>query len=108
MIHVNRILVPSAVLAVLASVCAAQSPGERPGGPGGIPAGASAVDAIVARMMSFDTNKDDKVARAEVTDARLSLLQARTNLAQALSDFYVAEATVNRALGGSATTTGTR
>lgn len=36
----------------------------------------------------------------EVTDARLALLQARTNLAQALSDFYVAEATVTRALGG--------
>jgi outer membrane protein TolC len=44
----------------------------------------------------------------EVSDARLALLQARTNLAQALSDFYVAEATVNRALGGSAITTGTR
>ncbi len=44
----------------------------------------------------------------EVSDARLALLQARTNLAQALSDFYVAEATVNRALGGTAITTGTR
>ncbi len=44
----------------------------------------------------------------EVSDARLALLQARTNLAQALSDFYVAEATVTRALGGSAITTGTR
>lgn len=36
----------------------------------------------------------------EVTDARLALLQARTNLAQSLSDFYVAEATVTRALSG--------
>jgi outer membrane protein TolC len=44
----------------------------------------------------------------EVSDARLALLQARTNLAQALSDFYVAEATVTRALGGSAINTGTR
>lgn len=35
----------------------------------------------------------------EVSDARLALLQAGTNLAQALSDFYVAEATVQRALG---------
>jgi outer membrane protein TolC len=35
----------------------------------------------------------------EVSDARLALLQARTNLAQALSDFYVAEATVARVLG---------
>ena len=42
----------------------------------------------------------------EVSDARLALLQARTNLAQALSDFYVAEATVTRALGGSAITPG--
>ena len=44
----------------------------------------------------------------EVSDARLALLQARTNLAQALSDFYVAEATVTRALGGTPTTTGIR
>ena len=36
----------------------------------------------------------------EVTDSRLALLQARTNLAQALSDYYIAEATVTRALGG--------
>jgi outer membrane protein TolC len=35
----------------------------------------------------------------EVSDARLALLQAGTNLAQALSDFYIAEATVQRALG---------
>lgn len=35
----------------------------------------------------------------EVSDARLALLQAGTNLAQALSDFYIAEATVRRALG---------
>ncbi|HEX6558054.1 MAG TPA: TolC family protein, partial [Longimicrobiales bacterium] len=40
----------------------------------------------------------------EVSDARLGLLQARTNLAQALSDYYVAEATVARAVGGSQTT----
>ena len=44
----------------------------------------------------------------DVSDARLALLQARTNLAQSLSDFYVAEATVTRALGGSAITTGAR
>ena len=34
----------------------------------------------------------------EVSDARLSLLQARTNYAQAISDFYLAEAGVSRAL----------
>ncbi|HSL70484.1 MAG TPA: TolC family protein, partial [Longimicrobiales bacterium] len=37
----------------------------------------------------------------EVSDARLALLQARTNLAQALTDFYIADATVRRALGQS-------
>lgn len=35
----------------------------------------------------------------EVSDARLALLQARTNVAQALADFYIADATVDRALG---------
>ncbi len=38
----------------------------------------------------------------EVSDARLSLLQARTNYAQALSDFYLAAAGVSRAMGGPA------
>lgn len=35
----------------------------------------------------------------EVSEARLALLQARTNLAQAIADFYIAEAGVSRALG---------
>jgi outer membrane protein TolC len=35
----------------------------------------------------------------EVSDSRLALLQARTNLAQALSDFYIAGAAVRRARG---------
>ncbi|HEY8483315.1 MAG TPA: TolC family protein, partial [Longimicrobiales bacterium] len=38
----------------------------------------------------------------EVSEARLALLQARTNLAQALADFYIADAAVIRALGGRA------
>ncbi|MGH7470095.1 MAG: TolC family protein, partial [Longimicrobiales bacterium] len=37
----------------------------------------------------------------EVSDARLALLQARTNLAQSLSDFYIADATLLRTLGRS-------
>ena len=37
----------------------------------------------------------------EVSDARLALLQARTNLVQAVTDFYIADATVTRALGRS-------
>jgi outer membrane protein TolC len=36
----------------------------------------------------------------EVSDARLALLQARTNLAQALAEFYIADAGVVRAAGG--------
>lgn len=35
----------------------------------------------------------------EVSDARLSLLQSRTNFAQAIADFYLADASVARALG---------
>jgi outer membrane protein TolC len=35
----------------------------------------------------------------DVSDARLALLQARTNLAQAIADFYIADASVSRALG---------
>ena len=38
-------------------------------------------------------------SQLEVSDARLSLLQARTNLAQAVSDFQIADATLARALG---------
>jgi outer membrane protein TolC len=35
----------------------------------------------------------------ETSDARLALLQARTNLAQAISDFFVADAQMTKALG---------
>lgn len=35
----------------------------------------------------------------EVSDARLALLRARTNLAQAIADFYIADANVDRARG---------
>jgi len=38
-------------------------------------------------------------SQLEVSDARLSLLQARTNLAQAVADFYIANATLARATG---------
>jgi outer membrane protein len=38
-------------------------------------------------------------SQLEVSDARLSLLQARTNLAQAVADFQVADATLSRTLG---------
>jgi outer membrane protein TolC len=38
-------------------------------------------------------------SQLEVSDARLSLLQARTNLAQAVSDFQIADATLSRTIG---------
>lgn len=40
----------------------------------------------------------------EVSEARLALLQARTNLAQAIADFRIADASLTRSLGGSTTT----
>ena len=40
----------------------------------------------------------------EVADARLALLQARTNLAQAIADFYIADASVTRAAGDASPT----
>lgn len=42
----------------------------------------------------------------EVTDARLALLQARTNLAQAIATFYLADAGVSRAVGEPTATNG--
>ncbi|HEX6693923.1 MAG TPA: TolC family protein [Longimicrobiales bacterium] len=38
-------------------------------------------------------------SQLEVTDARLALLQARTNLAQAVADYHIANARVTRAAG---------
>jgi outer membrane protein TolC len=38
-------------------------------------------------------------SQLEVSDARLSLLQARTNLAQSVADFHIANATLSRAIG---------
>ena len=42
----------------------------------------------------------------EVSEARLSLLQSRTNQAQAISDFHLADANVRRALGASTVSPG--
>ncbi|HEX7118202.1 MAG TPA: TolC family protein [Longimicrobiales bacterium] len=44
----------------------------------------------------------------EVSEARLALLQARTNLAQALTDYHIADAALIRALGGSRAIAGDR
>lgn len=42
-----------------------------------------------------------QATQLEVSDARLELLQARSNLAQALADFYIADAGIIRTLTGS-------
>src|SRR5436309_5833292 len=77
---VTRLLILVVGLGVLASVGAAQSPKDQPSGtPKGGPTNASAVDAIVARMMAFDTNKDGKLTRDEITDERLLRLFDRAD-----------------------------
>ena len=38
-------------------------------------------------------------SQLEVSDSRLALLQARTNLAQATADYHIANARVTRAVG---------
>lgn len=43
----------------------------------------------------------------EVSEARLAALQARTNLAQAVADYYIADAAVRRALGVTSIAPGT-
>ncbi|HXY33106.1 MAG TPA: EF-hand domain-containing protein [Planctomycetaceae bacterium] len=73
--HTFTILVLSVVLGGLPTVSTAQEPRDR--GDDGTPAtppakdNAAAVDAIVARLMAFDKNKDGKLTREEVVDERL-------------------------------------
>jgi hypothetical protein len=62
-------------LVIGSSLALAQRPG---GGPGGGPRGGSPDD-FVARMMEFDKDKDGKLTRDEVTDARLSRLFDRAD-----------------------------
>src|SRR6059036_2744870 len=77
---VTRLLILVVGLGVLASVGAAQSPKDQPSGtPKGGPTNASAVDAIVARRMAFDKNKDGKLTRDEITDERLLRLFDRAD-----------------------------
>lgn len=56
--------------ALLSPVALAQGPGERRGGDS---------DALIARIMTFDKNKDGKLTRAEVTDERLGSLFDRAD-----------------------------
>jgi outer membrane protein len=41
-------------------------------------------------------------SQLEVSDSRLALLQSRTNLAQAVADYHIADATVSRSIGRTA------
>src|SRR5438876_7007135 len=77
---INGFLSLTVGLGVLASVGAAQSPPNEPAGPppGGARS-ASAVDALVARMMAFDKNQDGKLTRDEITDGRLLRLFDRAD-----------------------------
>src|ERR1051326_3578836 len=65
----------AAGLGVLASISVAQSPPRAPAGG----ANPSMIEAIVARIMVFDKNKDGKLSRAEVSDERLLLLFDRAD-----------------------------
>ncbi len=78
---------------------------------------ARALSSIAARQRTVD--QADRVhnltvlryekglaTQLETSDARLSLLQARTNLVQALADFYIADAEVSKALGRASATPG--
>ncbi len=76
--HAAGILALAIGGAVLPSASFAQGPPDRPGrpedGPPAAPKGKpnpAAVDAFVARLMSFDKNKDGKLTRDEITDERM-------------------------------------
>ena len=74
--HVPHLIMLTLCLAAPTVVGTAQEPKTRPGdspkAPAkGEPANKAAVDAIVARLMAFDKNKDGKLTRDEITDARL-------------------------------------
>jgi hypothetical protein len=82
--QVFRFMMATLALAVLAMPAAAQQPKDRPDdtpkpASKDNPAKASAVDAIVARMMAFDKNKDGKLTRDEITDERLLRLFDRAD-----------------------------
>jgi hypothetical protein len=59
------------VLCLLAGAATAQPPRDRPS--------TSDADALIARMMAFDKNKDGKLARDEITDPRLLRLFDRAD-----------------------------
>jgi EF hand len=76
--RIYHLLMLTLGLGALTLVSTAQEPKAKAPGE---PANKAAVDAIVARMMAFDKNKDGKLTRDEITDARLLRLfdKADTN-----------------------------
>src|SRR4051812_34374693 len=81
--HLHRLLTLAA-LGALAAAGTARQPGDRPArppqtAPPSGPANTSAVDAFVARMMTYDKNKDGKLSRDEITDRRLLRLFDRAD-----------------------------
>src|SRR5260221_13876627 len=76
--HLSRIVMLTFGLGVFAAVAGAQPPNDRKGD--GPKANAkSTADAIIARMMAFDKNKDGKLTRDEITDERLLRLFDRAD-----------------------------
>ena len=70
-------IMAAGVLVVSAVTLVAQPPPRGPGGPGGAPT--NGVDAFIARMMTFDKDQDGKLAKDEITDARLKPLFERAD-----------------------------
>ena len=72
-------------LLAVSSFGEAQPPGKEkkdkggPGGPGGKGGKAVSVEDMVGRLMAFDKNKDDKLTREELSDARLQALFERAD-----------------------------
>jgi hypothetical protein len=67
------------LLARLPSLLIAQDDGPKAPPAGGSKPDPAAIDAIVARLMAFDKNKDGKLTRDEVTDERLLRLFDRAD-----------------------------
>jgi hypothetical protein len=81
---VLSVMILGTCLILVAALGTAQQPEEKPAVPARVQskegqASKSAVDAIVERMMAFDKNKDGKLVRDEITDARLLRLFDRAD-----------------------------
>jgi EF hand len=73
---VSKLLMLAVCLAIATSLSPAQPPKGKKGddfkgGPKGGMSDEALVEDIVSRMMAFDKNKDGKLTREEITDARL-------------------------------------